>query len=65
MFRFSVPNAAALIGLCFHIGIAMTLNEPLTTKYNANLLQSVGYSAEGSDDPTNLNDALSRADAAE
>eukprot|EP00961_Rhodomonas_salina_P257901 3485519-Rhodomonas_salina.1 len=43
----------------------MTLNEPLSTEYNASLLQSVAYSAEGSDDPTDLNDALSRADAAE
>ena len=65
LFRFSVPNAAALIGLCFHIGVAMTLNEPLSTEYNASLLQSVAYSAEGSEDPADLAEAMSRPDAAE
>eukprot|EP00961_Rhodomonas_salina_P189175 2552303-Rhodomonas_salina.1 len=65
MFQFTVPNAAAFIGLCFHIGVAMTLNEQLSTEYNASLLQSVDYLAEGSDDPTDLQDALLRPDAAE
>eukprot|EP00961_Rhodomonas_salina_P280794 3792987-Rhodomonas_salina.1 len=65
MFRFTVPNAAAFIGLCFHISVAMTLNEPLSTEYTASLLQSVAYSAEGSEDLSNLQEALLRPDAAE
>eukprot|EP00961_Rhodomonas_salina_P195502 2639288-Rhodomonas_salina.2 len=43
----------------------MTLNEPLSTEYNASLLQSVAYSVEGSEDPSDLQDALSRQDSAE
>eukprot|EP00961_Rhodomonas_salina_P182206 2459805-Rhodomonas_salina.1 len=65
MFQFTVPNAAAFIGLCFHIGMAMMLNEQLSTEYNASLLQSVAYSAEGSDDPTDLQDELLRPYAAQ
>eukprot|EP00961_Rhodomonas_salina_P251886 3404936-Rhodomonas_salina.1 len=64
MFQFTVSNAAAFIGLCFHIGVAMTLNEQLPTEYNVSLLQSVTYSAEGSEDPSDLQDAMARPDAA-
>lgn len=64
-FRFSIPNTAAFLGLCFHIGITVTLNEPLSTEYNASLLSTVAYSAEGTKDPVNLHYTLSRGDSAE